>query len=177
MAVKKTTTVARTAPAPSVVAMPESETTFERMVREAQQAIAQRAYLLFQQRGFTHGNDLGDWLRAESELFRAVPVEISEDEDEVIVSAEVPGYTAQDIDIRLEPTQLVIRGTIESEEQEQNRNLSYSERESSEMFRAVRLPTAVDPDNTSAVVRDGILEITLPKAQVGKAKRVQVQAA
>ncbi len=54
MTAKKVSTAARTAPAPSLVTLPESETTVERMVRQAQQAIAQRAYFLFQERGYAH---------------------------------------------------------------------------------------------------------------------------
>jgi HSP20 family molecular chaperone IbpA len=177
MAVKKTRTGLSTVSAPSVLSVPESETTFERMMREAQEAIAQRAYFLCQQRGFTPGNDLYDWFRAESEQFRAVPVEISEDENELNVLAEVPGCSAEDIDIQLEPTRLVIRGKTQAEEQEQIGQVSYSEREASEIFRAVHLPVEVDPEKASAGVRDGVLEITLPKAQTARAKRVQVKAA
>ncbi len=177
MAVKKTTMGSKAGSAPSVLTLPKSETPLEHMVREVQQAIAQHAYFLFQQRGFTHGNDVGDWLRAESDLFRAIPVEISQDDNEVKVLAEVPGYTAEEIDIRLEPAKLVIRGKTQSEQQEDKGQLSYSERETSEIFRAVHLPVLVDPENASAVVRDGILELTLPRAQNAKAKRVEVQAA
>ncbi len=106
-----------------------------------------------------------------------MPIEISSDDDEVKVVAEVPGYTADDIDIRLEPTRLVIRGNVESEQEEQHQGLSYSERISNEIFRAVYLPTQVDSENANAVIRDGILEITLPRIEATKAKRVQVQAA
>lgn len=166
-----------TAPTPSVLVVPESETIFERMMREMHEAIAQHAYYLSQQRGFTPGNDLDDWFRAESELFRGVPVEFSEDENELKVVAEVPGYSADDINVHLEPTRLVIRGADQTEKQKYKGNLSYTERETSEIFRAVHLPVEVDPEKARAVVRDGVLEITLPKSQASKAKRVQVQAA
>ncbi|MGI9101321.1 MAG: Hsp20 family protein [Terriglobales bacterium] len=177
MAVKTSRTGLSPVSAPSVLTVPESETSFGRIVREAQQAIAQRAYFLCQQRGFVPGNDLYDWFRAESEQFRAVPVEISEDENELQVLVEVPGYSAEDINVHLEPTRLVIRGNTEAEEQKQTGHVSYSEREATEIFRAVQLPVEVDPEKASAMVRDGILEITLPKSQTAKAKRVQVKAA
>ncbi len=177
MAVRKLRTALSTVSAPSIVTVPDSETKFERMMREAREAVAQHAYYLSQQHGFTPGKDLEDWFRAESELFRAVPIEIAENEDELRMLAEVPGYAAEDIDIHLEPKRLVIRGKAETEHVEEKGNLSYSERAGREIFRAVHLPVQVDPEKASAVVHEGVLEVTLPKAQIAKGKHVQVQAA
>jgi HSP20 family molecular chaperone IbpA len=53
-------------------------------------AIAQRTFGLFQQRGGADGRDLEDWFRAESELLKPVPIEISESNDTYTIRAEVP---------------------------------------------------------------------------------------
>jgi HSP20 family protein len=175
MAVKNITTGPGTTS--SVLTVPQSETYFDRIMREMNQNIAEHAYYLAQQRGFNPGNDLDDWFRAESELFRAVPVELTHDDDELKVLAEVPGFTADDVNIHLEPTRLVIRGNKKSEQHTKKGTLSYTERESTQIFRAVHLPVEVDPEKANATVRDGLLEITLPKAQSARPKRVQVKAA
>ncbi len=161
----------------SVLTVPESETYFDRLMREMNQAIAEHAYYLAQRRGFMPGNDLDDWFRAESELFRTVPVELTHDDNELKVLAEIPGYNADEVNVHLEPTRLIIRGNKQSEQHKQKGNVSYTERESSQIFRAVHLPVEVDPDKANATVHDGLLEITLPKAESARPKRVQVRAA
>jgi HSP20 family protein len=162
---------------PSVMRMPETESMFERTVREINDSIARRAFELFEYSGYSHGHDRDDWFRAQQDLLRSVPVEISEDENELTVNAEVPGYTARDIDIHVEPTRLLIRGKTERNKERSIGRITYSEWDESQIFRAINLPTEVEPEKTNAVLHDGVLEITLPKAATAKATRVQVKAA
>jgi len=70
--------------------------TFKR-AQEINDLIARRAYELFESRGFAHGHDLEDWLRAESEILLNVPVDITETETEVTIRAEVPGFSEKDL--------------------------------------------------------------------------------
>lgn len=177
MAVKNITTGPGATSTSTVLTVPQTETYFDRVMREMHQNIAEHAYYLAQQRGFTPGNDYHDWFRAESELFRAVPVELTQDDDELKVLAEVPGFTADAVNIHLEPRRLIIRGNKKGEQHTQKGNLSYTERESTQIFRAVHLPVEVDADKANATLRDGLLEITLPKAQSARPKKVQVRAA
>ena len=162
---------------PSIVRMPETESMFERTVREINDAIARRAFELFEHSGYSHGHDHDDWFRAEQDLLRPIPVEISEDENELTVSAEVPGYSARDIDIHLEPTQLLIRGKTERNKERSRGRITYSEWDENQIFRAINLPTEVESEKANAVLHDGVLEVTLPKAATAKATRVQVKAA
>lgn len=162
---------------PSLVSMPQSEGVLDRTIREINDAISRRAYELCQARGFTHGNDLEDWLRAESELFRFVPMELVEDDNELRVFAEVPGFNPKDITLQLNANKLVIRGKSEQVQERHRGNVSYSERQGSEIFRVVHLPAEVDAEKANAIVRDGVLELTLPKTENAKAKRLQIKAA
>jgi HSP20 family protein len=162
---------------PSIVSMPETESMFERTVREIHDALARRAFEHFEYSGYSHGHDHDDWFRAEQDLLRPVPVEISEDENELKVSAEVPGYSANDIDIHLEPTKLLIRGKTERNRERSSGQITYSEWDTNQIFRAINLPTEVEPGKANAVLHDGVLELTLPKAATAKATRVQVRAA
>ncbi len=85
IAVKSSSSVAAK-PAPAHDVMEEVKGIFD--------AISNRAFGFFQERG-TNGQDLNDWFRAESELLKPVPIEISESNDTYTVRAEVPGFAAR----------------------------------------------------------------------------------
>lgn len=155
----------------------EAESLFEQSVRDLQEAITHRAHELWEKDGFASGHEIEHWLNAESELLRFAPVEITESEDEVHVFAEVPGLNARDLDIHLEPNRLIIRGKSDQTREKNKGQISYTEREGTQVFRALTLPTSVDTNNSTAVLRDGILELTLPKADYAKSTRLQVKAA
>ena len=109
-----------------------------------------------------------DWLFAESELFGKMPVELSQTESDLTVSAGVPGFTEKDIEIRVEPRRLFITGKREEKSEDKRKGETvYSER-SNEMFRTIDLPVEVDPDKVKATLSKGELEITLPKKEIGK---------
>ena len=135
---------------------------------DIQDRVARRAYELFASSGFTDGHDMEDWLFAESELFGKMPVELSQTESELTVSAGVPGCTEKDIEIRVEPRRLFITGKREEKSEDKRKGETvYSER-SNEMFRTIDLPVEVDPDKVKATLSEGELEITLPKKEIGK---------
>jgi HSP20 family protein len=160
-----------------MVNMSEDDNLFERSVHELQEAITRRAHELWQSSGYTSGHEVEDWIRAESEVLRFVPVEITESDNDLRVYAEVPGLSARDLDIQLEPKRLIIRGKTEQSRERTKGQVSYSEREGTQIFRALTLPREVDTENATAVLRDGVLELTLPKASNAKGTRIQVKAA
>jgi len=146
-------------------------------VAELENRISERAYDLFRSSGFTDGHDLEDWLLAESELLGQMPVEVTETENELMVNAGLPGFSEKDIEIRVEPHRLFINGKREEKsENEKKGQTLYSER-SNQMFRAIDLPAAVDPDKAKATLSKGELEITLPKKGVGKTIVAEPKAA
>ena len=136
-------------------------------IAEIRHKIAHRAYELFASRGFTHGHDLDDWFRAESELFREMPIKVTETDQAVTVQAVVPGFIEKHLKISVEPRWLVIAGTHEkkSENKEKDRTI-YSET-SNQVFRAFHLPAEIDPCKAKAILSKGELEITLPKREIG----------
>lgn len=162
---------------PVVLTMPGPVSPFERNVQEIYGQVAQRAYQLFEQRGHAHGNHDYDWLRAESEMFQPVPIEIQDANDSFSVHAEVPGFNVKDLDIRVEPARLLIRGKAENGSAGSKGKTIYSECESNEIFRMVSLPEEINPKQATASLSDGILSLTLPKAAEAKATRLEVKAA
>ena len=162
---------------PTVITMPEPSSTFDQTLTELYNEISSRAYELFAQRGYSHGQHFEDWLRAESEILQPVPIEIADNDETLTVRAEVPGFTPKDLEVKVEPSRLLIRGETEKSKQRSVGRTIYSETQKNQLFRVLNLPTKVNPDRVTASVQDGVLHITLPKATTTKANRVEVKAA
>jgi len=161
----------------AVAAKPSGETSLLQSIADMQNRIARRAYELFASSGFTDGHDLEDWLLAESELFGKMPVELSQTENELTVSAGLPGFTEKDIEIRVEPRRLFITGKREEKSEEKQKGETvYSER-SNEVFRTIDLPVEVDPDKVKTTLNKGELEITMPKKEIGKKVMIEQKIA
>ena len=165
------------ATSPTVITMPEPASTFDHSLREIYEDISSRAYELFAQRGYDHGHHFEDWVRAESEILQPVPVEIADDDESLIVRAEVPGFTPKDLEVKVEPSRLLIRGQSENTRQRSAGKTIYSECEKNQIFRVLILPTKVNPDKVTASLQQGVLQVTLPKANGVKPNKVEVKAA
>jgi HSP20 family protein len=160
--------------APASPIFVEAEKLFEQ-VKEFSQTVARRAYEYFEARGREFGHDLEDWFRAESELMRRVPVEIKEVNGQMTLRAEVPGFTADEIKISVEPQRLVISGKSEKMAEEEREQTLLSEFRSNQFCRELRLPAEVEPDKTTAVLKDGVLELAFAKAAGTKSVDVEVK--
>jgi HSP20 family protein len=154
----------------SVKSLPASDL-FER-VRELSNTIAHRAFELFDGRGRAYGHDLEDWFRAESEILHPVHIDLAESADAFTVRAEVPGFSAKELEIGVEPNRLTISGKRESSEEHKSEKTIYSEQCSKQIYRAIDLPAEVDTSKVTATLKHGVLELSMPKA--AKAKKVQI---
>lgn len=134
-------------------------------------SIARRAFEFFNGNGQGAGHELDNWLRAESELLHPVYLEMTESDGDLTVLAEVPGFDAKDLEIKVEPRRISIAGRREIKE-EKNRRKIRSEWRADQILRAVDLPTDVDTTKVNATLKDGILVIDLPKAAHAKATRI-----
>lgn len=136
-------------------------------------SIEKRAFEIFDNNGKWFGHDLSDWLQAESEILRPLHLEIAETDEALTVRAEVPGFTANELDIRVDGKRLTIAGKHESKEQSTKGKTIYSERCANEIFRSVALPSDVDGARVNATLKDGVLNIDLPKATHAKSVRIE----
>jgi len=89
----------------------------------------------------------------------------------------VPGFTAKEIEIQLEPRKLTIAGNHEAQEDSKKGKTIYSERCAREILRVVHLPAEVDSAKVSAILKDGVLTIELPKAPHAKSVRISPKTA
>lgn len=99
-------------------------------------------------------------------------MEIVESDDALVVTAELPGINAKDVDVSLEEGILTIHGEKKEEKEEGKPDSKYHmwERRYGSFRRSFTLPQAVDADKISAKSVDGILTITLPKTKKAKAQ-------
>lgn len=141
------------------------------------QAIARRAFEIFEGNGRDHGHDADNWLTAESEVLHTTHVTLAESDGSLTVQAEVPGFSAQDLEVSVEPRRLTIAGKRESTREEKSQRILYSERCADQILRVMDLPTEVDTAKAEATLKDGLLELTLPKATAKAAPIKKVRAA
>ena len=140
-------------------------------------SIEKRAFDIFNNNGRWFGHDLSDWFQAESEILHPVHLEIAETDEALTVRAEVPGFTAKELDIRVEGNRLTITGKHESKDESTKGKTIYSERCAKEIFRSVDLPSDVDGTKVNATLKDGVLNLELPKAPHAKSVRIEAKAA
>jgi len=96
--------------------------------------------------------------------------------DNVVAVVEIPGMKKEDIDISLHDGMLTIAGERTSSSGE-GENAERTERFTGKFRRSISLPTRVDAGKVSASYKDGILTVTLPKAEEAKPKKVEVNVA
>jgi HSP20 family protein len=94
------------------------------------------------------------------------PVDIFEDNESVIVKAELPGIRKEDLDIQLAPDSITISGQKSSEERVEQKDFFRLERSYGSFTRRFQLPVETLTDRARAIFKDGILEVRIPKSLV-----------
>ncbi len=150
---------------------------FERM-QEIYDDIARRAFEIFEGGGRVFGRDLDNWLRAESEILQPMKIDLTDTGDSFRVQAEVPGFKLEELEVTAEPQSLTIIGRHETKEESQkDKKVVYSERQADRVLRMIELPEPVVCENVSATLKDGVLELELPKAAPPKKVKIEPKAA
>ncbi|HXG37856.1 MAG TPA: Hsp20/alpha crystallin family protein [Bacteroidota bacterium] len=102
-------------------------------------------------------------------------VDIAEHDNEFVVKVELPGVSKDDVKVTLESNILTIRGEKKQDRETKNENYHRLERTYGSFQRSFTLPSSVRSDKIEAVYKDGILTITLPKAEEAKPKLIDVK--
>ena len=103
-------------------------------------------------------------------------IDVSESDNEIVVKAEVPGVSIEDIDISIDGNNLVISGEKKQESEEQGRNYYRAERSYGSFRRSFVLPPGADVENVKASSKDGVLSIVVPKGDDRKSRKVEIEA-
>lgn len=107
----------------------------------------------------------GTWLPA---------VDVLENETEIIVRAELPGMTQDDIELDLQNNVLTVKGEKEKESKEEKENYHRIERSYGNFSRSFTLPCDVKAEDVKATFKDGVLEVVLPKVEEVKPKKINI---
>ena len=107
--------------------------------------------------------------------YRMPSIDVAETDKEVIATAEMPGLEKQDIKINLTEDRLELSAEARREEERKEKGYTYRERRTGAFFRSVTLPAPVDPNNSKATYKNGVLEIRMPKAEIKEKKLLPVE--
>ncbi len=114
--------------------------------------------------------EMPSWARPPRAFFshRMPAIDMVDREDEVVVNVEVPGVRKEDLSISVTDSTLTVRGRTERREEEKREDYFYHELSCGEFTRSLHLPVGIDSQKVEANLKDGMLEIHLPKLESAK---------
>ena len=118
------------------------------------------------------GND-NDYSNIVTSTWRPA-VDIKEETDRFLITADLPGVNPKDIDITMDNGVLTIKGERQSEAREEKEGYKRVERVSGTFYRRFSLPDTADADRIEARGKDGVLEVTLPKHEKVQPRKIEV---
>jgi len=104
-------------------------------------------------------------------------MDVTENDTEIEVTAELPGLEEKDVQINLADNVLTIRGEKKSERDEKTKDFRVVERSYGSFYRTLELPAGVDPDKIKASIAKGVLKVVVPKPAPAQVKTISVKPA
>lgn len=104
------------------------------------------------------------------------PVDVYEDEHNLVLKLEIPGINDEDLDVQVENNTLTVKGERKFEKEEKEENFHRIERRYGSFLRTFRLPNTIDTDKVEAHYEKGILKVSLAKRAEAKPKQIKVGA-
>jgi HSP20 family protein len=112
---------------------------------------------------------------ASFEEIESFPVDISETENEIIVRADLPGFSKDEVSVNATENSLTIEAKHKEEKKEKGEKYYTVERKFGSFRRVISLPVEVEPEKARARMKDGVLEVILPKKEKKKGKEIKVE--
>ena len=133
-------------------------------MRELNCSMVRRAYELFREIASTDVHDFERWQTAVDEMLDGVSVHVTETHDQFSIDATLPGFTEEEIQIKVDPHRVLITGKHEETSGDQENEVPLSERGSKAILRECLLAGGIAPEKVTAQFNDGVLQICLPKS-------------
>ncbi|MGI5860593.1 MAG: Hsp20/alpha crystallin family protein [Myxococcales bacterium] len=102
------------------------------------------------------------------------PVDVYEDKDEVVFRAELPGIERKNVEVVLEDSTLTLRGERRLEREEKRENYQRIESAYGHFSRSFSLPSTIDRDKVRADMKEGVLEVHVPKREGARGKTIPI---
>jgi HSP20 family protein len=115
------------------------------------------------------------WLGFDGE--GAIPVDIIQNSDEIVIKAELAGFKPEEVDIQVTGDALSIKGEHKEEKEVKEKDYLYREISYGSVSRLLTIPVEVQSEKAEAIFENGVLTLTLPKAEEVKQKQIKVRAA
>lgn len=106
---------------------------------------------------------------------RAFAVDVREEPTRYVIEADLPGVSQEHLELNFEGDVLTIQARHDSEREDKGEGYHVRERSSGVVSRQFRLPDAVDRDHIEAELKNGVLTVSLPKAESAKPKKIAVK--
>jgi len=103
-------------------------------------------------------------------------IDLLQTDNDVVVRATMPGVDVDDLDIQVTGDTLTIHGEVKEEKEEENAKYHMREHHYRSFSRSLSLPVTVQADKANAEMKNGVLTLTLPKAEESKPKTITVKA-
>jgi HSP20 family protein len=113
---------------------------------------------------------------ASGETIAPPPVDVHETDDEIVVTAALPGMKADDVDITMTGQTLTLRGEFKADDEVSKDQYLYRERRFGSFNRTVQLPVRVQGEKADATFVDGVLTLRIPKAEEVKPRQIRISA-
>jgi len=124
---------------------------------------------------FFHG-EWPSWPEMSSQLERPMPrVDVVDEEEQMVVTAEIPGAKKEDLDVSVVGNRITIKGVTSHEEKSEKGDYFRREISRGEFSRTIALPAEVDLAKVKAAFENGVLTVTLPKLEQAKRLNVKVE--
>ena len=105
----------------------------------------------------------------------ALPIDMYETDENVVLRASVPGVKPEEVDITITGNTLTIKGETKHEEEVKKENYFRQERSYGTFTRTITLPSSLETDKAEATFENGVLSLTIPKAEEMKPKQIKVK--
>lgn len=115
------------------------------------------------------------WWPFDADITRGPVIDLYEDRDEVVLKAELPGLSKEDLHVEVSDSALTIKGEKKREEDVKEEDYYCSERCYGTFSRTVELPCEVKAEEAKASLKNGVLEIRLPKTEEAKTRTIPVK--
>jgi HSP20 family protein len=109
-----------------------------------------------------------------SEPVWAPALDVKETKENIVVTAEIPGLNAKEVEVTISGDMLTIKGEKKQEKEEKDESYHLIERRYGLFSRSIRLTTDVDAKNIKAAHKEGVLTISLPKSEKAKEKQIKI---
>lgn len=106
----------------------------------------------------------------------SLDLDMYQTDKDVIIKATIPGVKPEEIDISLTGDVLTIKGEHKEEQEVKEQDYFHKERRYGSFSRSIQIPVSVKSDKADAVFENGVLTLTLPKAEEEKPKQIKVKA-